>query len=76
MTFEEVEIAFSPSRTDSIFHHLKTRKENNSHKSRGSSSLGPVYGVLRPGTIYKLFLLGLMGYHTAEPGSSDPELLR
>ena len=61
MTFEEVEIVFSPSRTDSIFHHLKTRKENNSHKSRGSSSLGPVYGALRPGTIYKLFFVGFDG---------------
>ena len=54
MTFEEVEIVFSPSQTGSIFHHLKIRKENNSHKSRGSSSLGPVYGVLRPGTKVKL----------------------
>ena len=57
MTFEEVEIAFSPSRTDSIFHHLKTRKENNSHKSRGSSSLGPVYEVLRPGTKEKFIFV-------------------
>ena len=50
MTFEEVEIVFSPSLIDSIFHHSKIRKENNSHTSHGSSSLGPVYEVLCPGT--------------------------